>query len=157
MRNTLRDWSYDHHPNVDTSDVLDSNRDWSDFRFKGGSFIQERLIECFERKSQAFGERSIHPENGYTLDLSSDLMGPQLDRWWADLKKLPNIEKYLDRVTVLNLDNARFSTDAGGLLSDFANVRHLSARYSDLTALPPAIGKMHVLETWRLCPTTGSG
>jgi len=150
LRNTLRDWSYDHHPNVDTSDVLDSNRDWSDFRFKGGSFIQERLIECFERKSQAFGERSIHPENGYTLDLSSDLMGPQLDRWWADLKKLPNIEKYLDRVTVLNLDNARFSTDAGGLLSDFANVRHLSARYSDLTALPPAIGKMHLLETLRL-------
>jgi hypothetical protein len=150
LRNTLRDWSYDHHPNVDTSDVLESNSDWSDFRFKGGSFIQERLIECFERKSQAFGESSIHPENGYTLDLSSDLMGPQLDRWWADLKKQPDIKKYLDQVTVLNLDNARFSTDAGGLLSDFSNVRHLSARYSDLTALPPAIGKMHLLETLRL-------
>ena len=150
LHTTLRDWSYNYHPNVDTSDVLDANSDWNNFRFKGGSFIQERLIECFERKSQAFGERNIHPEAGYTLDLSSDLMGPQLDRWWTDLKELPDIKKYLDQVTILNLDNARFSTDARGLLSDLPQVRHLSARYSDLTALPPAIGRMHLLETLRL-------
>ncbi|VVP66524.1 hypothetical protein PS914_00358 [Pseudomonas fluorescens] len=150
LRETLRGWSYDYHPSLETVDALDSNSDWHDFKFKGGSFIQERLIACFERKSRAFGESSIHPENGYTLDLSTEMMGPELDRWWADLKKLPDIKKYLDQVTVLNLDHARYSTDAGGLLGDFSNVRHLSARYSDLTALPPAIGKMNSLETLRL-------
>jgi hypothetical protein len=150
LHETLRFWSYDYHPRLETVDGVDSNSDWYNFKFNGGSFLQERLIECFERKSQAFGESSRHPDNGYTLDLSSDVMGHTLDRWWADLKKRPNIKKYLDQITVLNLDNASFSTDANGLLSDLPQVRHLSARYSNLIALPPAIGRMHLLETLRL-------
>jgi hypothetical protein len=124
--------------------------DYYNFRSHGGRHIRERLLECFERKSEAFGERNTHPENGYTLDLSSDLMGPNLDRWWRDLRKQPNIKKYLDQITVLNLDKARFSADAGGLLNDLRTVRHLSARFSDLKELPAGVGKMHLLETLRL-------
>jgi hypothetical protein len=124
--------------------------DYYNFRSHGGRHIRERLLECFERKSEAFGERNTHPENGYTLDLSSDLMGPNLDRWWRDLSKQPNIKKYLDQITVLNLDNASFSADAGGLLNDLRTVRHLSARFSDLKELPAGVGKMHLLETLRL-------
>ncbi|MEX5669865.1 hypothetical protein ABFV57_33980, partial [Pseudomonas neuropathica] len=80
----------------------------------GGRLIRERLLECFERKSEAFGERSIHPDGGYTLDLSNELLSPKLDRWWASLREQPNIKKYLDQVTVLNVDNTRFSPRTNG-------------------------------------------
>ncbi|WPN59166.1 NEL-type E3 ubiquitin ligase domain-containing protein [Pseudomonas sp. P9_31] len=127
-----------------------SGPEYDDFRYRGGRHIRERLLECFERKSEAFGGRNSHPEGGYTLDLSSDFMGPKLDRWWKDLREQPNIKKYIDQVTVLNVDNARFSPDTKGLLNDFPNVRHLSARHSGLTELPPSVGTMRLLESLRL-------
>ncbi|MHC8402598.1 NEL-type E3 ubiquitin ligase domain-containing protein [Pseudomonas sp. MDT1-17] len=150
LRDMLEKWRQDQLPPMDSPDVQDSFYGLQDFNFNGGRLIHDRLLECFERKSEAFGERSTHPEGGYTLNLSSDVMGPNLGRWWAQLRLQPNVENYLDQVTVLNLDNARFSADANGLLSDFSNVRHLSARYSDLTGLPNGIGKMRLLETLRL-------
>ncbi|VVP15482.1 hypothetical protein PS838_03565 [Pseudomonas fluorescens] len=127
-----------------------TDADYADFRSNGGRHIRDRLIDCFKRKSTAFGERSTHPEGGYILDLSSEVLSRDLDRWWTHLQEQPSIKKYLDQVTVLNLDNTRFSTDAGGLLSDFSHIRQLSARNSDLTVLPPDIGKMGLLETLRL-------
>lgn len=131
-------------------DVIDPARKMVAFNHTGGRHISERFLECFERRGEAFGERGNHPERGYTLDLSSQLLSPKLDRWWKELLELPNIKKYLDQITVLNLDNTRFSTGAEGLLNDFTNVRHFSARRCGLTRLPPSIGKMHFLETLRL-------
>ncbi|VVP19786.1 hypothetical protein PS862_03793 [Pseudomonas fluorescens] len=150
LRTILQKWRQDQHPIMDSSDVANPINNFHDFLRNGGSHISERLLECFERKSKAFGEHNTHPESGYTLDLSSEFMGPNLDRWWNDLREQPNIKKYLDQITVLNLDNARFSADAGGLLNDFSNVRHLSARSSNLKKLPADIGRMHLLETLRL-------
>lgn len=148
FRNTLAEWENKVLGYV-SSDAAPGT-DYLDFRSNGGRLIRERLLECFERKSEAFGERSIHPDGGYTLDLSNELLSPKLDRWWASLREQPNIKKYLDQVTVLNVDNTRFSPRTNGLLSDFPHIRHLSARYSRLTELPPSIGKMRLLETLRL-------
>ncbi|RON16929.1 NEL-type E3 ubiquitin ligase domain-containing protein [Pseudomonas frederiksbergensis] len=150
LRGTLEKWRQDQLPINDSTDVPESYNTLQDFHYQGGRHIYDRLLQCFERRSEAFGERSVHPQGGYTLNLSFELMGSNLDRWWMALRKLPDIKKYLDQVTVLTLDNARFSADADGLLSDFSNVRHLSARYSELTQLPHGIGKMRYLETLRL-------
>lgn len=111
----------------------------------GGSHIESRLLECFERKSKAFGERSVHPAGGYTLDLSAETLGPDLERWWKELRELPDIRKFLNQITVLNLNNARYSTRAGGLLSDLPNLRQLSARDGSLTRIPQVIGDLHQL------------
>lgn len=147
LRSTLQQWRHDHQPSSDEGQEI---RKYRKFLREGGLKIHDQLLECFQRKSEAFGERSTHPESGYTLDLSSDLMAPNLDRWWKSLRKQPNIKKYLDQVTVLNLDNTRFSSNAEGLLNDFPHIRQLTARNSDLTELPAAVGKMHLLETLRL-------
>ncbi|TVT85288.1 hypothetical protein FPT12_06600 [Pseudomonas sp. H3(2019)] len=145
LRNTLAEWENKvlGYVSVDSG----PGKDYSDFRSKGGRHIRERLLECFERKSKVFGERSSHPEGGYTLNLSTEFTGPNLDRWWADLREQANIKKYLDQVTVLSLDNARFSPDDTGLLNDFTNLRHLSARQCGLTGVPSTIGQMRHLET----------
>jgi len=150
LRSTLQKWRQDQHPSMDSSDVVVPTNNFRDFMDNGGRHLHDRLLECFQRKSEAFGERSVHPDGGYTLDLSTDLPGPNLDRWWKDLREQPGINKYLDQVTVLNMDNVRFSPGSDGLLSDFPQIRHLSARYSGLTELPTGIGKMRLLETLRL-------
>ncbi|VVN84231.1 dermonecrotic toxin domain-containing protein [Pseudomonas fluorescens] len=150
LRATLQKWRQDQHPYMDAWDVVEPTSSLRDFNTNGGSHIHDRLLECFKRKSVAFGERSIHPEGGYTLDLSTELPGPKLDRWWKDLREQPQIKKFLDQVTVLNVDNTRFAPGTDGLLSDFPHIRHLSARYSSLTELPTGIGKMRLLETLRL-------
>ncbi|WP_250548186.1 NEL-type E3 ubiquitin ligase domain-containing protein [Pseudomonas hormoni] len=122
---------------------------WSGTAFtrNNGQHIIERLVECFERKSTVFGKRSAHLDEGYALDLSTEFSQYDLDLWW---NKLPELGKYLDQVSTLNLDSTRFSTDAGGLLKDFRHVRQLSARQCGLTAVPESIGNMHLLETLRL-------
>ncbi len=117
------------------------------FRDNGGQHITDRLIECFERKSTVFGERSTSAEAGYALDLSTEFSRYDLERWW---KKLPDIKYYLDQVNTLSLDRTRFSPDANGLLKDFPRLSHLSARGCRLTQLPEGIGKMHFLRTLRL-------
>lgn len=111
----------------------------------GGSHIERRLLECFERKSKVFGERSVHPAGGYALDLSSETLGPDLERWWKELRELPDIRKFLNQITTLNLNNARYSAHAGGLLSDLPNLRQLSARDGSLTRIPQVIGELHQL------------
>ena len=118
------------------------------FSREGGEHIKNQLIKCFERKSTAFGRRSLHPEGGYTLDLSTDPgFSKDLELWW---KKLPNLRPYFEQITTLNLDDATFGAESSGLLKDFPNVRHLSARQCKLTQLPQGIGRMPLLETLRL-------
>ncbi|MHC8403962.1 NEL-type E3 ubiquitin ligase domain-containing protein [Pseudomonas sp. TMB3-21] len=149
LRATLNAWEENQFPDGDSDDssALD---DRFDFLQNGGSFIKERLLDCFQRKSQGFEGGDNHPDGGYTLNLSSDLLGPDLDRWWEDLRDYPAMEKYLDQISTLHLDNARFTPDTEGLLSDFANLRKLSIVSSGLTEVPPGIGKMHALESLSL-------
>ncbi|SDT47850.1 dermonecrotic toxin domain-containing protein [Pseudomonas granadensis] len=118
----------------------------SDYLHKGGDFIESRLSECFERRSEIFGERSIHPDQGYTLDLSSDLLSHDLERWWSDLRKRPKMKQYFDRITGLRLDRANLSGDPSALLSSLPNLRQLSARQCELQALPDIIGLMRPLQ-----------
>jgi hypothetical protein len=113
----------------------------------GGQHICDRLIDCFKRKSTAFGERSTTADGGYILDLSTDLDVIDLDRWWQEL---PDIKHYLDQITTLNLDRRSFSAKSTGLLKDFPQLRQLSARNCELTKLPENVGKMHYLRTLRL-------
>ncbi|WP_415761587.1 NEL-type E3 ubiquitin ligase domain-containing protein [Pseudomonas sp. CP4] len=118
----------------------------ADFMQKGGRHIEERLIECFDRQGEIFGERSVHPDQGYTLDLSSTIARPELERWWQTLYQRPGMKKYFDRITALNLDRARLSPDPSVLLSHFPNLRQLSARQCDLRELPSVTGLMANLE-----------
>jgi hypothetical protein len=113
----------------------------------GGQHIADRLMQCFERKSTVFGERSTRLEDGYVLDLSVELSRYDLELWW---KKLPDIQRYLDQIETLNLDRTTFSANAGGLLKNFSKLRQLSARGCQLTQLPEGIGAMHYLRTLRL-------
>ncbi|MBV4485296.1 hypothetical protein HU727_006820 [Pseudomonas sp. SWRI153] len=119
----------------------------TNFRDGGGQHISERLIECFERKSKVFGERSTTAQGGYALDLSVDMRSLNLELWW---KKMPDLKPYLDQIDTLNLDRTTFSATATGLLKDFPHLRQLSARKCKLTQLPDSIGRMHFLRTLRL-------
>ncbi|TKJ74342.1 hypothetical protein PkoCFBP13504_27225 [Pseudomonas koreensis] len=113
-----------------------------DYMQKGGNFIETRLIDCFDRQSEIFGERSVHPEQGFTLDLSFEFLGHELEPWWNDLRRRPAMKKYFDRITALKLDRARLSSDPSALLSTFANLRQLSARQCELKRIPSILGLM---------------
>jgi len=125
----------------------EADREWMSFRYNGGSFIAGRLLQCFERRSMVFGERSASLEGGYALDLSSEFSVTNLDLWWD---KLPDIQEFLDQVTTLNLDRANFNPRAGCLLEDFPQLQQLSARHCRLAHFPAGIEKMHFLRTLRL-------
>ena len=112
----------------------------------GGDHLFERLLACFERENQELGNRA--DPSFYALDLSRELLSINLETWWA---KRPALKKFLDRVTVLNLDNTRFSIDENSLLKDFPNLVELSAKYCELTALPARLGTtLRRLERLRL-------
>ncbi|MEN5313803.1 dermonecrotic toxin domain-containing protein [Pseudomonas koreensis] len=116
------------------------------FNGGGGRHIYERLLDCFERRNQELGNRA--DPACYALDLSRELTSVNLETWWA---KRPALKKFLDRVTVLKLDNTRFATDENGLLKDFPNLVELSAKYCELTTLPVRIGTtLRRLERLRL-------
>ena len=117
------------------------------FTLDGGLHISERLMACFERKAEVFGERSVAPHAGYALDLSSQMRRYNLEHWW---KKLPDLKPYLDQITSLSLDNVPLSEGPDGLFKDFPHLRQLSARNCDLKTLPNTISKMRQLETLRL-------
>ncbi|WP_064118961.1 NEL-type E3 ubiquitin ligase domain-containing protein [Pseudomonas fluorescens] len=150
LRTLLENWRERLLPNSSGHDTPQSLADLHDFNRNGGQAIKEQLLECFERESEAFDKRSVHPEGGYTLDLSSEFGQLNLDRWWAKLRELPGIQKYLDQINVITLDRAHFSSGSNGLLNDLPNLRHVSARKCDLTELPHAIGRLRQLETLRL-------
>ncbi|WP_130903555.1 DUF6543 domain-containing protein [Pseudomonas sp. Sample_22] len=116
-----------------------------EFRDEGGLHIAERLIECFERKTTDLGSRT--DPDSYALDLSTALQSLDLETWWS---KRPALKNFLDKVTVLKLDNTRFASESNGLLQDFPNLRELSAKGCELTILPKSIGSMRGLERLRL-------
>lgn len=111
------------------------------------TFIANRLMECFQRKTLVFDERSIHFDKGYALDLSTELLSFNLEPWW---KTLPDIRPYLEQISTLNLDEMAFTSGSKGLLKSFTQLRHLSARRCQLTRLPDNVASMHLLETLRL-------
>lgn len=150
LRKILHDWRESFTAPDADHDSPDAWRALHDFNRNGGQAIAEQLLECFSRESEAFDKRSVHPEGGYTLDLSSEFGQLKLDRWWGKLMELPGIQKYLDQINVLTLDRAHFSGGKSGLLKDLPNLRHLSARKCDLSELPAAIGNLRQLETLRL-------
>lgn len=150
LRKILHDWRESFTAPDSNHDSPDAWRALHDFNRNGGQAIAEQLLECFSRESEAFDKRSVHPEGGYTLDLSSEFGQLKLDRWWGKLMELPGIQKYLDQINVLTLDRAHFSGGKTGLLKDLPNLRHLSARKCDLSELPAAIGNLRQLETLRL-------
>ncbi|WP_347901803.1 NEL-type E3 ubiquitin ligase domain-containing protein [Pseudomonas purpurea] len=114
----------------------------------GGRYISKQLIKCFERQTRTLDAPGPQLDSGYTLDLSSAYKQDiSVGHWW---KTLPDLGKYLDKITALNLDNTPFPTQANGLLKDFRQLRSLSARRCHLTALPEHIGQMHWLKTLRL-------
>ncbi|MBV6822357.1 dermonecrotic toxin domain-containing protein [Pseudomonas sp. PD9R] len=115
------------------------------FRDDGGLHIAERLIECFERKTTGLGSRA-EPDS-YSLDLSREMLPLDLQHWWS---QRPKLGRFLDKVTVLKLDNTRFSSEANGLLKDFPNLRELSAKGCELTRMPKSISAMRGLERLRL-------
>jgi hypothetical protein len=115
------------------------------FRDDGGLHITERLVECFERKTTGLGSRT--DPDGYSLNLSREMRSLDLQHWWS---QRPELRRFLDKVTVLKLDNTRFSSETNGLLKDFPNLRELSAKGCELTRLPKNIGAMHGLERLRL-------
>jgi hypothetical protein len=81
------------------------------------------LRACFNRENTKFGSRT--DPHGYALDLSHDelLLPMNLGSEWPER---PLFRTFLDKVTVLKLDNTRFSGKANGLLKDFPNLRELS-------------------------------
>ncbi len=107
--------------------------------------IAQGLLECFERKNSRLGNRA-NPDD-YTLDLSGEFLPADLEVSWP---KRPELKKFLDKVTVLKLDNTRFKATPDGLLQDFPNLRQLSARRCELKTLPDRIGAMHRLERLQL-------
>ncbi|WP_158960998.1 dermonecrotic toxin domain-containing protein [Pseudomonas sp. PB106] len=139
LRDTINSWMFEH--------VIDWGMHSSDFLMTGGKYLTDQLLECFERRSDVLGKRSVHPLAEYALDLSSEAPGYDLERWW---KKLPGIKKYARQIDTLNVDNVRLRSKQSSLLDDFNHVRHLSARHCELPRLPMAIGKMQGLEVLRL-------
>ena len=140
LRNTLSDWR-DSQPLA-----LNSAGSW-DFVANGGQYLEEQLIECFERKSEAFTEGVVHPEQGYTLDLSTDMARFNIDRWWSQMRQRPGMKKYLEQITALKIDNRPFSVDRNGLLGDLPRLRQLRARQCGLRQIPPALSEMRQLES----------
>lgn len=132
------------------ADSPDTNlpRSYFDYLHKGGRDIADRLLECFERKSELFGERFTSLESGYALDLSSGYLSRDLQSWWGQLPD--GLKPWLDQITTLSVDGSRFSPDATGLLKDFRHLRQFSARNCGLHALPDGVGQMRLLETLRL-------
>lgn len=87
-------------------------------------------------------------QEGYTLDLSRELMPIDLERWWRQMPA--SLKPYIEKIRTLNLDGAVFSTRPNGLLQDLHNLRRFSARNCGLSELPDHVGKMRLLETLRL-------
>ncbi|MNS00148.1 E3 ubiquitin-protein ligase sspH1 [compost metagenome] len=138
LRVILNRWEYQQEPTWGPGSTA--------FRDEGGQHIAECLLKSFERKHRDIGNRS--DPDSYALDLSTEMLPLNLETWWS--KRPPELQKFLDKITVLKLGNTRFSSEANGLLKAFPNLRELSARRCDLTSLPHSIGSLHRLERLQL-------
>ncbi len=147
LRNTLENWRQRYLSGFEPDDAGRLPDAYWEFERKGGRLIMERLVDCFDRIGEVFGERGTRLEDGYTLDLSSQLLPHNLERWWPPL---PELKPYLEQITTLSLDAQQFSSGPGGLLKNFPNLQQLSARNCGLRSLPENIGNMTQLRTLRL-------
>jgi hypothetical protein len=145
LHRALQQWRDDHPAGLDDAGepVYGASED---YMHNGGSHIEERLIECFERKSDPFDVQSFHPEQGYTLDLTTEFNRYDLERWWKDLRKRPDMKSHFDQISSLRLNKTALSADPGGLLDSFPHLRQLSARQCDLKEIPSSVGRMRQLE-----------
>ncbi|WP_236181259.1 NEL-type E3 ubiquitin ligase domain-containing protein [Pseudomonas sputi] len=147
LKQKLEDWRQRYLQDYDPDDGGRLPDAYWDYERKGGRFIAERLMACFERKSEAFGERSSSLEGGYTLDLSTEVLPRDLERWW---KQMPDLKPWLEQITTVNLDGQQFSPGPRGLLKDLPNLQQISARHCGLKTLPDSIGQQPRLKTLRL-------
>lgn len=149
LRQTLETWRQRYLTEWDPESP-DSTipRTYWDYQRNGGQFLADRLLECFERKSEVFGERSLSMQEGYRLDLSSEWLPKDIERWWRQLPE--ELKSWFEQITTVNLDGSTFSTRPNGLLKDLRHIRQLSARNCGLSSLPDTIGHMQQLETLRL-------
>ncbi|VVN35059.1 dermonecrotic toxin domain-containing protein [Pseudomonas fluorescens] len=145
LHRALEKWREDHPAPMDNSGEQPYGASL-DFMQTGGRHIEERLIECFERNSDQFDGQSHPPQPGYTLDLTSEFNRYDLERWWNDLRKRPDIKSHLDQITSLRLNRTPLSADPDGLLGSFPHLRQLSARQCDLKEIPSSVGQMRQLE-----------
>jgi hypothetical protein len=118
----------------------------NEFLETGGQHISLSLLDAFNRTNNGLGGRT--DPNSYSLNLSTEGLPLDLQTWWS--KRPAGLQKFFDKITVVKLDNTRFSGESDGLLSAFANLRELSARGCDLTSLPKSIGAMPRLERLQL-------
>ncbi|KNH25647.1 hypothetical protein ACS77_18065 [Pseudomonas syringae] len=148
LRSILSRWRYRHGPeiNYENPDIPSDTTESLSFRDNGGDHLVERLIDCFERRHSDLDSRT-NPDS-YTLDLSREMLPVNLETWWA--KRPLELREFTDKVTVLKLDNTRFSGKTDGLLKNFPRLRELSAKSCELTALPEQIGTLRQLERLRL-------
>lgn len=141
---TLENWRYSYPSDIDASGEQTGIS--AAYVREGGLHIEQRLKECFARRSEIFDEHSNHPEQGYTLDLSSEMLQPDLELWWRDLRQRPGMNRFLEQITALKLDNTQLSASPDGLLGSFPNLRQLSARRCELQEIPTNVGRMNRLE-----------
>jgi len=118
----------------------------TDYMHNGGRRIEEKLIECFERRSDVFDGQTHYSGQGYTLDLTTEFNRYDLERWWKDLREQPGMQQHLEKITTLRLSKTSLSTDPDGLLGSFPHLRELSARQCDLKEIPSSVGQMRQLE-----------
>ncbi|WP_223458230.1 dermonecrotic toxin domain-containing protein [Pseudomonas sp. A-R-26] len=143
LRDTLQGWRNTYPPETDVTGELVFGYQPA-YLLNGGLNVEEQLIKCFERRSNVFGERNSHPDQGYTLDLSVFKL-KEFDRWWSDLRQRPGIQQHLDQITALKLDELRTAAP-DDLLRSFPNLRQLSARQCGLNEIPASVGRMDQLE-----------
>jgi hypothetical protein len=117
-----------------------------EFRDNGGLHIASGLGRGFEKANTGLGGRT--DPHSFSLDLSRKGVPLNLETWWS--KRPKGLQKFLDKITILKLDNTRFSVESDGLLGSFPNLRELSVRGCDLTSLSKSIGSMLRLERLQL-------
>lgn len=145
LHKALQAWRDDHPIGMDDAGEpgYGASRDYMQ---TGGNHIEQRMIECFKRQSDVFDEPDIHPEQGYTLDLTTEFGGKDLERWWKDLRQRPDMNKHIDKITALRINKTSLSADPDGLLGSFPHLRRLNARQCELKEIPSSIGQMRQLE-----------
>jgi hypothetical protein len=143
LSSELDNWRESYPPEVDPETGYASVS--SDYLHNGGRDVEDQLIKCFRRQSRFSDESGAHPEDGYTLDFSSEFLGKKLEPWWDELRKRPKMKRYFDRITAFRLDRTPLSSDPSALLSSFPNLRQLSAQFCQLQELPSVLGLMSQL------------
>jgi hypothetical protein len=131
----LKDWKKQH-------EKIGGN----EFRDTGAQHLSLCLLDSFNRSNNHLGGR-LDP-NSYSLNLSTHTSPLDLETVWS--KRPPGLQKFLDKITLLKLDNTVISSESNGFLRNFPNLRELSARGCELTTLPKSIGAMPRLERLQL-------